>query len=90
MIPTNSSASAAAPQADVENSSSSELSSGQNDSIKMPDDAENADGGLQTSEDIGKKNKIKLNLKKRKDFYIFSCYLSLIFTSIHQQKTFSF
>lgn len=61
MIPTNSSASAAAPQADVENSSSSELSSGQNDSIKMPDDAENADGGLQTSEDIGKKNKIKLN-----------------------------
>lgn len=84
MIPTNSSASAAAPQADVENSSSSELSSGQNDSIKMPDDAENADGGLQTSEDIGKKK------KKRKDFYIFSCYLSLIFTSIHQQKTFSF
>jgi len=56
----------------------------------MPDDAENAEGGLQTSEDIGKKNKIKLNLKKRKDFYIFSCYLSLIFTSIHQQKTFSF
>lgn len=56
MIPTNSSASAAAPQADVENSSSSELSSGQNDSIKMPDDAENAEGGLQTSEDIGKKN----------------------------------
>uniref|UniRef100_A0A803Y2H1 Bromodomain PHD finger transcription factor n=1 Tax=Meleagris gallopavo TaxID=9103 RepID=A0A803Y2H1_MELGA len=55
MIPSNSSASAAAPQTDVENSNSSELSSGQNDSIKMPDDAENAEGGSQTSEDIGEK-----------------------------------
>ncbi|XP_042688761.1 nucleosome-remodeling factor subunit BPTF isoform X12 [Centrocercus urophasianus] len=55
MIPSNNSASAAAPQTDVENSNSSELSSGQNDSIKMPDDAENAEGGSQTSEDIGEK-----------------------------------
>ncbi|OXB75569.1 UNVERIFIED_CONTAM: hypothetical protein H355_015685 [Colinus virginianus] len=55
MIPSNSSASAAAPQSDVENSNSSEFSSGQNDSIKMPDDAENAEGGSQTSEDIGEK-----------------------------------
>uniref|UniRef100_A0A8C3CVZ0 Bromodomain PHD finger transcription factor n=1 Tax=Cairina moschata TaxID=8855 RepID=A0A8C3CVZ0_CAIMO len=55
MIPSNSSASAAALQSDVENSNSSELSSVQNDSVKMPDDAENAEGGSQTSDDIGDK-----------------------------------
>lgn len=59
MIPSNSSASAAALQADVENSNSSELSSVQNDSVKMPDDAENAEGGSQTSDDIGKEAKKK-------------------------------
>lgn len=61
MIPSNSSASAAALQADVENSNSSELSSVQNDSVKMPDDAENAEGGSQTSDDIGKEAKKKKN-----------------------------
>lgn len=63
MIPSNSSASAAALQSDVENSNSSELSSVQNDSVKMPDDAENAEGGSQTSDDIGKEAK----KKKRKE-----------------------
>lgn len=54
MIPSNSSSASAAPlQSDVENSNSSELGSGQNDSIKTPDDAENAERGSQTSEDIG-------------------------------------
>lgn len=57
MIPSNSNASAAALQSDVENSNSSELSSVQNDSIKTPDDAENAEGGSQTSDDIGKEEK---------------------------------
>lgn len=61
MIPSNSSASAAALQADVENSNSSELSSVQNDSVKMPDDAENAEGGSQTSDDIGKEAKKKIH-----------------------------
>ncbi|OWK58285.1 Nucleosome-remodeling factor subunit BPTF [Lonchura striata] len=54
MIP--SSGSAAPPQADVENSSGSELGSGQNDSIKTLDDAENAERGSQASEDIGEKS----------------------------------
>lgn len=57
MIPSNSSSASAAPlQSDVENSNSSELGSGQNDSIKTPDDAENAERGSQTSEDIGNNN----------------------------------
>lgn len=57
MIPSNSSStSAAALQPDVENSSGSELGSGQNDSIKTPEDAENAEGGSHTSEDIGNNN----------------------------------
>ncbi|KAK2528422.1 Bptf [Columba guinea] len=57
MIPSNSSStSAAALQPDVENSSGSELGSGQNDSIKTPEDAENAEGGSHTSEDIGEKS----------------------------------
>ncbi|KFW03043.1 Nucleosome-remodeling factor subunit BPTF, partial [Fulmarus glacialis] len=51
MISSNSSSASAAPlHSDVENSN--ELGSGQNDSIKMPDDAENAERGSQTSEDI--------------------------------------
>lgn len=54
MIP--SSGSAAPPQADVENSSGSELGSGQNDSIRTLDDAENAERGSQASEDIGNNN----------------------------------
>lgn len=87
MIPSNSSASAAALQADVENSNSSELSSVQNDSVKMPDDAENAEGGSQTSDDIGKEAKKK---KYMLDL-LFSCYASFYFIiSISQQKTFSF
>lgn len=54
MIPSNSSSASAAPlHSDVENSNGSELGSGQNDSIKTPDDAENAERGSQTSEDIG-------------------------------------
>ncbi|KFV43365.1 Nucleosome-remodeling factor subunit BPTF, partial [Gavia stellata] len=53
MIPSNSSSASAAPlHSDVENSNGSELGSGQNDSIKTPDDAENAERGSQTSEDI--------------------------------------
>ncbi|XP_075626896.1 nucleosome-remodeling factor subunit BPTF isoform X18 [Balearica regulorum gibbericeps] len=57
MIPSNSSSvSAASLHSDVENSNSSELGSGQNDSIKTPDDAENAERGSQTSEDIGEKS----------------------------------
>lgn len=51
MIP--SSGSAAPPQADVENSSGSELGSGHNDSIKTLDDGENAERGSQASEDLG-------------------------------------
>lgn len=51
MVP--SSGSAAPPQADVENSSGSELGSGHNDSIKTLDDAENAERGSQASEDLG-------------------------------------
>ena len=59
MIPSNSSSASAAPlQSDVENSNGSELGSGQNDSIKMPDDAENAERGSQTSEDIGNNNSV--------------------------------
>ncbi|XP_041881392.1 nucleosome-remodeling factor subunit BPTF isoform X4 [Corvus kubaryi] len=54
MIP--SSRFAAPPQPDVENSSGSELDSGQNDSIKTLDDAENAERGSQASEDIGEKS----------------------------------
>uniref|UniRef100_A0A8C3N7K4 Uncharacterized protein n=1 Tax=Geospiza parvula TaxID=87175 RepID=A0A8C3N7K4_GEOPR len=42
--------------ADVENSSGSELGSGQNDSIKTLDDAENAERGSQASEDLEKSN----------------------------------
>lgn len=57
MIPSNSSSVSAAPlQSDVENSNGSELGSGQNDSIRTPDDAENAERGSQTSEDIGNNN----------------------------------
>ncbi|XP_009864164.1 PREDICTED: nucleosome-remodeling factor subunit BPTF [Apaloderma vittatum] len=57
MIPSNSSSASAAPlQSDIENSNGSELGSGQNDSIKTPDDAENAERGSQTSEDIGEKS----------------------------------
>ncbi|KFQ63866.1 Nucleosome-remodeling factor subunit BPTF, partial [Pelecanus crispus] len=53
MIPSNSSSASAAPlHSDVENSNGSELGSGQSDSIKTPDDAENAERGSQTSEDI--------------------------------------
>ncbi|KFP30448.1 Nucleosome-remodeling factor subunit BPTF, partial [Colius striatus] len=53
MIPSNSSSASAAPvQSDVESSNGSELGCGQNDSIKTPDDAENAERGSQTSEDI--------------------------------------
>ncbi|KFQ34710.1 Nucleosome-remodeling factor subunit BPTF, partial [Merops nubicus] len=53
MIPSSSSSACAAPlQSDVENSNGSELGSGQNDFIKTPDDAENAERGSQTSEDI--------------------------------------
>ncbi|KFV96134.1 Nucleosome-remodeling factor subunit BPTF, partial [Eurypyga helias] len=52
MIPSNSSSASAAPlHSDVGNSNCSELASGQNDSIKTPDDAENAERGSQTSED---------------------------------------
>ncbi|KFP39112.1 Nucleosome-remodeling factor subunit BPTF, partial [Chlamydotis macqueenii] len=52
MISSNSSSTSAAPlHSDVENSNGSELGSGQNDSIKTPEDAENAEGGSQTSED---------------------------------------
>lgn len=59
MIPSNSSGASAAPlQSDVENSNGSELGSGQNDSIKTPDDAENAERGSQTSEDIGNNNSV--------------------------------
>lgn len=54
MIP--SSGSAAPPQPDIENSSGRELGSGQNDSIKTLDDAENAERGSQASEDIGNNN----------------------------------
>lgn len=54
MVPCNSGSASAAPlQSDVENSYGSELGSGQNDSIKTLDDAENAERGSQTSEDIG-------------------------------------
>ncbi|XP_057274417.1 nucleosome-remodeling factor subunit BPTF isoform X8 [Pezoporus wallicus] len=57
MIPSNSSSVSAAPlQSDVENSNGSELGSGQNDSIRTPDDAENAERGSQASEDIGEKS----------------------------------
>ncbi|KFP85447.1 Nucleosome-remodeling factor subunit BPTF [Apaloderma vittatum] len=59
MIPSNSSSASAAPlQSDIENSNGSELGSGQNDSIKTPDDAENAERGSQTSEDIGNINTV--------------------------------
>ncbi|XP_074016190.1 nucleosome-remodeling factor subunit BPTF [Numenius arquata] len=57
MIPSNSSSVSAAPlQPDAENSNGSELGSGQNDAIKTLDDAENAEGESQTSEDIGEKS----------------------------------
>lgn len=53
MIPSSGGTSTAPLQPEVENSNSSELGSGQNDSIKTSDDAENAERGSQTSEDIG-------------------------------------
>ncbi|KFP80988.1 Nucleosome-remodeling factor subunit BPTF, partial [Acanthisitta chloris] len=52
MISSNSSSGCAAPpQADVENSSGSEMGSGHNDSIRTFDDAENAERGSHTSDD---------------------------------------
>lgn len=68
MIP--SSGSAAPPQADVENSSGSELGSGQNDSIKTLDDAESAERGSQASEDIGNNNDDNYVNKHDKDLQL--------------------
>lgn len=65
MILSNSSSASAAPlQPDVENSSGSELGSGQNDSIKTPEDAENAEGGSHTSEDIGNDSTSNFNFMR--------------------------
>ncbi|XP_038227261.1 nucleosome-remodeling factor subunit BPTF isoform X6 [Dermochelys coriacea] len=56
MTPSISPSASAAPLQSAENSNSSELNSMQNDSIKTSDDAENAEGGSQTSEEIGEKS----------------------------------
>uniref|UniRef100_A0A674IJS5 Bromodomain PHD finger transcription factor n=1 Tax=Terrapene triunguis TaxID=2587831 RepID=A0A674IJS5_9SAUR len=61
MTPSISPSASAAPLQSVENSNSSELNSMQNDSIKTSDDAENAEGGSQTSEEIGKNKREKSN-----------------------------
>lgn len=95
MIP--SSGSAAPPQADVENSSGSELGSGQNDSIKTLDDAENAERGSQASEDLGNNNADDNYIDNKDDknndisnFHLMHLFikLSVLFvTSIPQWKT---
>ncbi|XP_067403438.1 nucleosome-remodeling factor subunit BPTF isoform X4 [Emydura macquarii macquarii] len=57
MIPSISTSVSSAPlQSNVENSNSSELNSMLNDSSKTSDDAENAEEGSQTSEEIGEKS----------------------------------
>uniref|UniRef100_A0A452HYX0 Bromodomain PHD finger transcription factor n=1 Tax=Gopherus agassizii TaxID=38772 RepID=A0A452HYX0_9SAUR len=61
MTPSISPSASAAPLQSVENSNSSEVNSMQNDSIKTSDDAENAEGGSQTSEEIGKNKWEKSN-----------------------------
>lgn len=84
MIP--SSGSAAPPQADVESSSGSELGSGQNDSIKTLDDAENAERGSQASEDIGNNNNDDdnyVNIKDDKDNDISNFHFMHLFFSLN-------